>query len=723
MKGLFVSLLAVGVSIAAWTFVDSTSPSNKRKMPGSVFTLVREGRLRADIVLPAKPRDCERYAADELKHHIDKAFGLSIEIVREGKYKPVKYPYHIFVGATSAAKAVNLPGRQLKKDEWIVKTYGNGLYLIGHDSNIKYGDIGKTWNPTIYATIYAAYDFLEKEMGVKWIWPGPTGEVIPKRNHLELVKIDRTGIEPLEERYMFGTVPWGMPKIGFSNEESAKRFYAEQSKFLVRHRSGRRRLTKSGHAFEKWWERFGKTNPEFFNELPGGVRKPASVGPLTTLCVSEPGVWKQIAKDWKAWWEKDGRSGWFQPWVNCCENDYISLCKCRRCRSWDAPDPRFAGHEYWNGTMTLDDISRIRKERGAYGLNAMFSPNRWGIPKDDPRLRQTPSISDRYARFYNEVQKEVRKVNPDARVVGYAYVNYLEPPMQTKVDPSVVIEFVPRSYFPYDREESDFFRHCFLGWRKAGVKEFTYRPNYTLAGGNYPFDQGRLILEDFAFAYTNGMTACTFDSLRGSWACHAMMGYALIRAFRDPLHGYDRAREEMLSAFGAARGEIAKYFDGIYEFTTKWTFDDFHRISWQNSTGGNHGGGSYHNCAAILGEYFDESFFTDNYRLLDSAKKAAGDDKEVVARIEFLRKGLRDAELTRRTRIAEKAMKASPGDKAKAAAFDAAFKAMNDYRASVEDDFVCNFRYEARSELRMKWPHKEITNAGKPAAKRKNLEF
>ena len=715
MRVMSVSVVAVAVFAVACVSNCFASSAG--------FTLARDGKLYADIVIPAKPLDCERYAAEELKYHIDKAFGVAAEIVNEGRFDSRKYPFHIFIGATAAARAAGLPGRELKKDEWIVKTSGNGLFLLGRDSNIKYSDIGYTWIRTVYATIYAVYDFLENEMDVKWIWPGPTGEVIPKRSSLEVGRIDRTGIEPLEERFMHGTQPWLSPKVGFSNEESAKRFYAGQSKFLVRHRLGRRRMTKTGHAFEKWWKRFGKSNPEFFNELPGGVRRPASSGSLVTLCVSQPGVWKQIVKDWKDWWEKDGRRGWFEPWVNCCENDYVVLCRCGKCRSWDAPDERFAKCRYWNGSITLDEIGQIAKERGVYGFNAMLCDNRWGIPKDDPRLRPVASVSDRYARFYNNVQAEVRKVNPAARVVGYAYENYTEAPKEVKLDPSVIIEFVPRSYFPYDKEESDFFRKCFLGWRKAGVKEFIYRPNYMLAGGNYPFDQGRIILEDFAFAYTNGMKACKFDSLRGSWACHAMLDYALIRSFRNPLFGYDRARDEMLSAFGAARDLVARYIDGIHEFTTKWTFDDFHKISWQNHTGGNHGGGSYHNNAAILGDYFDEKFFADNYSLLDSAKKAAADDSEVIARIEFLRKGLRDTELTRLTRIAEKAMKAAPGDKAKADAFDAAFKAMNAYRASVEDDFVCNFRYEARAEKRMGWPHKEISGSPKPAKPARQIEY
>ena len=728
MKGFMVVMLAVAAAFGAWWYIDTTQgPKRKpvggtqQKQPSAAFVVAKDGVIKADIVIPAKPLDAERYAADELKHHLDKAFSASMKIVSEGSFNPSNFPCHFYIGATAAAKRAGIPGRELKKDEHVVKTVGNGLFLLGRDSDIKYKDIGNIWNPTIYATIYAVYDFLETEMGVKWIWPGPTGEVIPKRRTLELGALDRRSVEPLEERYLHGTAPWGMPKVGFSSEEAAARFYAGQNQFLVRHRVGRRRRTKSGHSFESWWKRFGTSHPEYFNMLPGGVRRPASAGGLVTMCVSEPGVWKQKVEDWKEWWKKDGARYGFAPWVNCCENDFVALCQCPKCRAWDAPDERFAKAPYWNGTWTIADIDRIRKEKGVYGLNSMMNDNRWGIPKDDSSLRPIPSLADRYAKFYNAVQAEVRKVDPKAQVAGYAYENYLEPPKETKVDPSVVIIYVPRSYFPYDKTESDYFRKGWMGWRKAGVKEFMYRPNIMLAGGNYPFDQGRLLLADFAFAYTNGMNACEFDSLRGSWACHALLDYALIRAFRDPLHGYDRAREEMLSAFGPAREEVAKYLDAVRRHTEKWSFAAIRRIAWQNSTGGNHGGGSYHNSPAILGDYFDEKFFTEGYALLDAAKRRASADAEVAMRVEFLRKGLRDAELTRRTRIAEKAMNEAPDDAARKAAFEAAFKKMNEYRASVEGDFVCNFRYEGRTEMRMKWPHKELTAA--PKRQGKGIEY
>ena len=153
---------------------------------------------------------------------------------------------------------------------------------------------------------------------------------------------------------------------------------------------------------------------------------------------------------------------------------------------------------------------------------------------------------------------------------------------------------------------------------------------------------------------------------------------------------------------------FAKFLDGVRAHSASWTFADIRRISWANHTG-SQGGGSFGNCEAILGEYFDDRFFTNGYETLGRAAKAAAGDTEVLARIEFLRKGLRNVELTRAVRLAQKAWQKNKGDASKKDAFDAAFKALNDYRASVEGDLICNFASCARSERNsMKWPHKKF---------------
>ena len=60
-------------------------------------------------------------------------------------------------------------------------------------------------------------------------------------------------------------------------------------------------------------------------------------------------------------------------------------------------------------------------------------------------------------------------------------------------------------------------------------------------------------------------------------------------------------------------------------------------------------------------------------------------------------------------RIAQKRWLESGRAADKKPPFDAAFKAMCEYRASVEDDCVCNFADCANSEINsMGWPHKAI---------------
>ena len=673
------------------------------------FVVAENGVIQADIVIPADPVGVEKYAAEELKYHLEKAFGSPVRVVTENKFEPSHYPYHFFIGKTKAAAAKSLPGRELTLDERFLRTVGNGFYLLGNDSPVRYDQIGDTGAPMKLGTLYAVYDFLEMEMGVKWIWPGEIGEVIPKCKNLVLKLVDRSGVEPLNERFWYGTVASG-EVTGFSSEKAMHGFYEKQKRFLVRHRVGRRAKTiRAAHSFADWWERFGKEHPEYFNLLPDGTRRPFSSPGLVTMCVSQPGVWKQKVADWKKWHDVHCKGADpYEPWVNCCENDVAGLCQCAACRAWDEPDERFAKCPYWKGGMTREFLDNLRRQRGNYSLSELMSDTRWVIPDVDANVKPVAPLSDRYAKFYNHVLAEARKVNPEARVIAYAYENYTEAPKKTKVDPGVIIEFVPRSYFPYDKTESKFFRKHFAGWRKAGVKDFTLRPNYMLAGGNYPFDQGRLILEDFAFAYTNGMMGCAYDSMRGSWSSHVMMLYALTRAFRDPLHGYDKAREELLSAFGPARGVVARYLDAVYDHTTKWSFVDVRKIAWANANG-RHSGGSFGSCAAILAEFFDDAFFKKANPILDEAVAAANGDKEIVARVEFLRKGLRDAELTRDTRVKQKAWLPDKADAVKKAAFLAAFEAMNAYRARIESDCVANYKIQSfRERSSMDWPHKTV---------------
>ena len=676
-----------------------------RGLAGSAtsVTIFEDGLYHADVVVPEKIGGVEKYAVEELVYHFSKAFGKKPEVVGEDGYDPARYPFHIYIGATKAASANGLPVGKLADEEHCIKTVGNGLYLLGGDADTTYDEVKNVWGVAMRGTLYAVYDFLENEMGVKWLWPGPTGEVVPRRRSLQLGGISRRGREPMELRYYFNFLCNYKIKVGFSSEETAKAFFDEQQKLLLRQRHGLRRDFKSGHSFSHWWKKYGKSHPEYFNLLPNGMRMPHRSPELCTMCVSEPGVCRQRVEEWREWWSKASLMRHPpHPWVNCCESDAAGLCTCERCRSWDGPDPRFAKNRYWNGSMATDFDEKWLGKKFTFGLSA---GGRWTITKEPPSDEFAASLSDRYVHFYNNVAAEAKKYNPEAKAIGYAYVNYIEPPLKTRVGPDTVIIFVPRSYFPYDEEESANFRKQWGGWAKMGATRMVYRPNYMLAGGNHPIDMARLILDDFAFAYTNGMFACQQDSITGAWSAQAMHLYAMTRAMRDPLRGYEKARADMLSGFGKAADAVNRYFNMVESHTAKWTFAAYHEIGLRNFTVIDVGG-SFRNPNAILGDFFDERFFTDCYALLDEAMGAVANDAEIVARVEFLRNGLRDTELGRLCRIAQKASDADPKDKGKKAAYTAAFRALVDYRASVEGDFVCNYAHHANWERSyIGWPH------------------
>lgn len=684
-----------------------------------------DGAYRADIVLPAEPNGVERYAAEELAYHFKKAFGAEPEVVNETSFDPTRHPCHIYLGATKAAAAAGLPVGKLADEEHVVKTVGNGLYLLGGDGDTRYNEVEKVDSIVMRGTLYAVYDFLENEMGVRWLWPGEIGEVVPKRTSLTVGAIDRRAQEPLEMRHY--ACSGYKVKTGFQSDENAQAFFKAQNKLLVRQRIGRRCTFLAHHSFSHWWKKYGKDHPEYFNMLPNGKRMPHRAPEICTMCVSEPGVWRQKVEEWRSWWEKESKARHPKlPWVNCCENDAAPLCTCPRCRSWDAPDPRFEKSPYWNGSMAKDfDEKWLGKKFTAdIGISA---GGRWALSRKPRTDEFAASLSDRYVRFYNEVAALAKQYNPEAKAIGYAYANYIEPPKKTRVGPDTVISFVPRSYFPYDAEESDNFRRQWGGWARMGATRMVYRPNYMLACGNHPNDTARTILPDFAFAYTNGMFACQQDSLTGAWSAQAMHLYAMTRAMRDPLRGYDKAREDMLAGFGKAAETVNRYFNLVEDNSARWTGESYRQIGMKNITG-NDVGGSFRNPNAVLGDFFDEQFFVDGNRLLDEAKAAVPGDGEAVARIEFLRKGLRDTELGRLCRISQKASDAAPGDEAKKAAYDAAFKALVDYRHSVEGDFVCNYAHHANWErLFVGWPHK-VRGKGQslapaPAAKKRPADW
>ena len=660
----------------------------------------------AEIVIPAQADRIAHYAADELKYHLEKASGDTIKIVGEAEWKPsaagaVRFFY---VGGTKAAKRAGIDKSSLADEEYVVKGISGAVYLLGGDRDSSHGKAAFGAGSGLFAfgTLYAVYDFLEKDMGVKWIWPGETGEVIPRREIPVLDGIERRHREPLEFRRYSGEpstdkLPEGGSMLGWADVANAHKDAAARRKWLVRHRIGARRMFNGSHAFADWWGKYGKTHPEYFNLLPNGKREPLNgdeTGRNVTLCVSQPALWRQIVDDWLKSGKSRTKKGYYTACVNCCENDTPGLCTCPQCRAWDAPDPKFAEHGYWNGSGTDPLTLKGRFRR--------LADVQWGETGGTKVLSALPPVSDRYLRFYNSVLAEARKHVPEAEVYGYAYANYLAAPKQTKVSDGVIISFVPRMFFPYTAAESENFRREWTGWREAGAKQMIYRPNYMLAGANLPYCSARRIASDIAFASRNGMMAINQDSLIGAWSAQALQNYAVTRLMREPEAGYEKTLEEFASAFHPAEVEIKRYCAFVEDVGKGLSVEDWQEIGQRNKGRDGNAGGGFKNYVLAVADLYTPEWFAKASALLDAVgAKASGDvSGQALRRVDFLRKGLEDARLTYLVRVAQK-----NGDEA---AFAAAFKRMCDYRASVESEGICSYYSMAvREKYGAAWPHRQ----------------
>ena len=667
----------------------------------------RSSGVSMEIVLPEKPNVSERLAADELKYHFSKATGGMFSVVSENA--PKSGLRRFYVGRAAACGGVDVAA--LKPEERVVKGVGRDVFIAGGDRHADGGAMpGNTGGRVCFGTLYAAYDFLENEMGVRWIWPGELGEVVPKRAIPVIDGVERRGREPLVLRKFGGEpdtdkVPSGGRMLGWADVENARRDVERRRTWLARHRLGARRKFNGSHAFTDWWSRYGKEHPEFFNLLPNGRREPLQgddTGKNVTLCVSQPALWRQIVANWS----KSGAvrpQPYYVPCVNVCENDTPGMCTCAACRSWDAPDPLFAENDYWNGSgkCPLTKKGRFR----------LLADVQWGETGGTKVLLSLPSVSDRYAKFYNAVLAEARKKVKDAVVYGYAYANYLAAPKQTKVSDGVIISFVPRMYFPYTRAESDYFRKHWTGWRNAGATQMIYRPNYMLAGANMPINTARRIASDIAFAAGNGMMAISQDSLTGIWSAQAIQNYVVTRLMRDPKLGYEKALDEFASAFRPAEKEMKDYCAFLEDVGKGLSVEDWQELGQRNKDPRGNAGGGFKNFVLVAADLYSEAWYDRAESLLGrvraKAAKSGASGAIAVKRVDFMLKGLKDARLTYRTRVAQKAWQADSGSGAKKKAFEDAFETMRRYRASVEGDGVASYFWTAARERDgAGWPHR-----------------
>ena len=157
------------------------------------FDIVRDGKATTMIVIPDKAVDCVKRAAEELQYYVKEASGATLEIVNESAGAKTEQGC-IYLGGCEAAKQAGIVTDKLTRNGFIIKTIGSDLFLAGRDT-------AYAWTahdyPAETGTLLAVYNFLDRQMGVRWLWPGKLGEVVPKTSTISIAKLDQTVTLPL----------------------------------------------------------------------------------------------------------------------------------------------------------------------------------------------------------------------------------------------------------------------------------------------------------------------------------------------------------------------------------------------------------------------------------------------------------------------------------------------------------------------------------------------
>lgn len=677
------------------------------------LALVQDGEPRAQIVVPDEALPVVSYAAEELQYHIRTATGAELAVVPEAEVN-ADLQHHIYLGDCRATQAAGIeleeppPPAEIYATKWrvahVIRTVGDDLFLIGHDND---GPVGSRFQLTRHGTLFAVYDFLENQMGVRWLWPGDLGEVIPQQADLTIDAVDMSESERFAECEM-GTGVFG---YGAEHWQSQERFEAYQEavrKWLLRHRMNVcNAVTYSyGHYFHhnaKYTERFLEKRPDFFQLLPDGTRGyiPGFSGHVISMCVSNPDLHEQMIADWQGYRDRHelvprggkvmGGLGWM---LNACENDTCAGCTCDACRAWDAPDPRFEAHDYWNG-------SRFIAEPGPGARYQAARPDDDGDP--------APELSDRYARFYLTLQEKAERIDPGVVVIGYAYSNYTQPPVEVELNDRIVISMVPWPYFPWTDSDIETMKAKWEGWHATGAR-MKLRPNTLHTGHNFPVFLARKMGDMFAHHVERSAVATAFDSLTGQWGSKGPDYYVLTRMHVHPDWPVKRILGEYYAGFGRASLAVQRYFEYWERISEAVTVDPPKgaRSSAQaEAEGGGWLGGrttAITNGALI----FTPEVMARGRGLIEYAMARAAGDPVAESRVAFLEKGLTHAELTLAVARAHQAATAEPGNSDTHRAYAEAMDRLMTFRREVvEPEMIADTGYLGYNERRkeLSWDH------------------
>jgi hypothetical protein len=563
-----------------------------------------------------KPTDAAARASQELKLYLERITGATVPVVTEGKDK-APGGLAILVGDSDRARSLGFDSTKLKPEQIRIKSGEGWLVVIGCDR----GPTGFE----LAGTQWAAYELLER-LGVRWLWPGPLGEVVPSKPDLVMPDLDVDYTPPIIQRKIrdieyHERVQAGLDKLGLTREQF-EAVHADGPAWFRRQRLGTQGEYNYGHAFGHWWDAFHVQHPDWFALQPSGTRDQGNIGDRARLCVSNPEVTAQVAAEACA--KLASHPGLICASISPNDGGRATFCLCEKCRALDPPEA--PPIQVWHPTQKDFTI---------------------------------PSLTDRYVWFYNHVAEIVAAKFPDRYLGAYAYSAYRLPPVREKLHPKVFIGFVGLSYLNEDARQRDL--ASWDAWSKM-AQRFFLRPNLLGGGQGFPALYPHRMVADLKHCFETGMTVTDFDCCYQHWALQGLNYYVLARFLWDPSIDVDAVIDDYCrTGWGPAAEPVKQYFAVLEQLVD--------RVAADRTDAGRK------EAPELLARYYTDEVLASCQALLDQARELGKENSGAKQRVEFLQTGLSYTRLNRDRVIALAAMKSGSGTKE---AYVAADKALAD---------------------------------------------
>lgn len=351
-----------------------------------------------EVILPPNPTPAEKTAKAELENYLGKAAAPFTVFGKNAK---------IYLGNSAVAAANKVNCKNMPEEAWVIKTVKpDALIIAGGGAR---------------GTLYAAYNFLEKYIGVRW-W-NPFDEYVPAAKNINLSEVNDSGKPEIMIRDIYRNPKYPDDKgrwaarnrINIDGESRISQEYGGDFYYGLPYHT--HTISRADGYLPP--QKYFASHPEYYSLVKGKRIGTMFKGQPCFSHPDLPEIFIKRLKEFIAEDEATARKNGINPPIlyDLSINDNTAWCECERCS---------------------EALKTLRR-------------------------------SDLYLAFSNKIADFLAKYRPGYFLQISAYFTTLEPPVKTIPADNLIVRVVythgPRHY-PINSEENKKFRDVLLQWRK-----------------------------------------------------------------------------------------------------------------------------------------------------------------------------------------------------------------------------------------------------------------